>query len=67
MMAACNAIGCAFPTRREAAVWGALGLFVGLVALLAVVTASTARSGALASLDGRNGSPLASVEPDRPN
>ncbi|MBL0922774.1 MAG: hypothetical protein IBJ10_11695 [Phycisphaerales bacterium] len=41
MMAACSTIGCGFPTRREAAVWGALGLFVGLVALLAVLTASS--------------------------
>lgn len=41
MVTACNAIGCAFPTRRESAVWGMVGLVVGLIVTLAVVTAST--------------------------
>ncbi len=61
MVTACNAIGCAFPTRREAAVWGAIGLFVGLVMTLAVVTAELGRSGALSALDGQHGAPLAQV------
>lgn len=67
MLAACNAIGCAFPDRREAAVWGALGVFVGLVALLAVVTVSAGRMGTVSGLD-RSGAPmtgLASAEPDQ--
>ncbi|MGD9693740.1 MAG: hypothetical protein AB7G17_06195 [Phycisphaerales bacterium] len=66
MLAACNQLGCAFPTRRETATWAVIGLIVGLIAMVAVLTTAAQPSASTyAGAHTRADAPISSLDINR--